>query len=83
MSTFPSYKAFYLSREVSRQKKADMWFSKIGNLEDDSDLEDAEIGKAVSKALNNKKSNIIWILWICIKILFLSGWGGECFKPNE
>ena len=61
MSTFPSYKAFYLSREVSRQKKADMWFSKIGNLEDDSDLEDAEIGKAVSKALNNKKSNIIWI----------------------
>ncbi len=33
-----------------------MWFSKIGDLEDDSDLEDAEIGKAVLKAENNKKS---------------------------
>jgi len=37
------------SKEVARQKKAEMWFSKIGDLEDDSDLEDAEIGKAVSK----------------------------------
>jgi len=37
------------NREEARKRKADMWFSKIGDLEDDSDLEDAEIGKAVLK----------------------------------
>lgn len=37
------------TKEEARKRKADMWFSKIGDLEDDSDLEDAEIGKAVLK----------------------------------
>merc|ERR1712127_788981 len=30
-----------------KAKKADMWFQKIGDLEDDSDLEETEIGRAV------------------------------------
>jgi len=34
--------------EDKKSKKADMWFKKIGNLEDDSDLEEAEIGKAMN-----------------------------------
>merc|ERR1719347_958773 len=34
--------------EDKKSKKAEMWFKKIGNLEDDSDLEEAEIGKAMN-----------------------------------
>jgi len=32
---------------AKKARKAEMWFQKIGDLEDDSDLEEAEIGKAV------------------------------------
>jgi AdoMet-dependent rRNA methyltransferase SPB1 len=40
------------SREAARERKAKMWFQKIGDLDDDSDLEDAEMEKAVSKVEN-------------------------------
>merc|ERR1719428_1922780 len=32
---------------TKKARKAEMWFQKIGDLEDDSDLEEVEIGRAV------------------------------------
>jgi AdoMet-dependent rRNA methyltransferase SPB1 len=37
------------SQEKRRERKAEQWFKKIGDLDDDSDLEDAEMEKAVEK----------------------------------
>jgi AdoMet-dependent rRNA methyltransferase SPB1 len=37
------------SQEKRRERKAEQWFKKIGDLDDESDLEDAEMEKAVEK----------------------------------
>merc|ERR1712106_1229469 len=44
-------------KEDKRPKKADMWFQKIGNLEEDSDLEEAEIEQAMN-AVKKKGAKI-------------------------